>query len=181
VRTPSNHQSNIPLATISNLDQRTLHYPYRPRKLVTLEITTETKSPYRILAWRITRLQLQTPTRTQETPHGGRRPITTLGSQRRKRQQPTDDNDPRSSIHQTIRTRFQRINRTYNFNHPKPEPYPNGRMDRHLPNRTRRQPRWIILERYQKQLTHHTTGSRAEARTNEHMARRIHQRPPRTR
>jgi hypothetical protein len=76
MRTPSNHQGNIALATILNLDQGTLHYPYRPRKPITLEITSETKSPNHTMAWRITRLQLQTQTCTRETPHCSRCPIT---------------------------------------------------------------------------------------------------------
>jgi hypothetical protein len=80
MRTPGNHQSNITLEAIPNLDQGTLHHPYRPRKPTTLGITQETELSYSTMAWRTTGLQLQTSTRTRETSHHSQRPIITHGS-----------------------------------------------------------------------------------------------------
>jgi hypothetical protein len=81
MRTASNHQSNITLATISDLDQRTIHHSHRPFKPTTLEITKETELSHSVMAWRITRLQLQTPTRPWKTSHSSRCPISTHWSQ----------------------------------------------------------------------------------------------------
>jgi len=43
MRTASNHQSDITLVTIPDLDQRTIHYPHGSCKSATLEITKEIK------------------------------------------------------------------------------------------------------------------------------------------
>jgi hypothetical protein len=83
-RTAGNHESDNPLATLSNLDQRTIHHPYGPCKPTTLEITSEAKSPHRTMARRTTGLQFQTPTHTRETPYSSRCTIMTHRSRRRQ-------------------------------------------------------------------------------------------------
>jgi hypothetical protein len=75
-RIASNHESNHTLAPLSYLDKGTIQNLYRPHKPPTLEIPSQIKSSHSQMAWRTPGLQLHTPPRTWEEPHGSRHPIT---------------------------------------------------------------------------------------------------------
>jgi hypothetical protein len=118
-RTSSDHESHHTLAPILNLDEGTLHHSHRPHKFAALELAKETKQTNCTMEQQTSRLQFQASTCPWETTYGHRCPITTPGSRQRQRRQPTNDYDPRSSVHKTSRPRLWWLNQTHNNNNLK--------------------------------------------------------------